>query len=55
MRVCFQVLIFFNKYFMEVTDNYGKLVIDNRVHSKDITKKVFWYKAKETPEFKWVS
>ena len=42
----------FQQIFMEVTDNYGVLVIDNRVHSKDITKKVFWYKAKETPEFK---
>lgn len=27
------------------------MVINNRVRSTDITKKVFWYKAKKTPPF----
>ena len=38
----------FQQVFSDVTENYGCMVIDNRVHSKDITKKVFWYKAKVT-------
>ena len=41
----------FEKVFSEITQNYGVMVIDNRVHSTDITEKVFWYKAKETPRF----
>ena len=42
----------FQQVFTEVTDNYGCMVIDNRVRSKNITDKVFWYKAKKVPEFK---
>ena len=42
----------FQQVFLDVTENYGCMVIDNRVHSKDITKKVFWYKAKIAPQFK---
>jgi hypothetical protein len=41
----------FQKVFSEITQDYGVMVIDNRVHSTDITQKVFWYKAKETPKF----
>ena len=41
----------FQQVFLELTENYGCMVINNRVHSKDITEKVFWYKAKDTPEF----
>lgn len=41
----------FEKVFTEITQNYGVMVIDNRVHSTDITEKVYWYKAKETPKF----
>ncbi|ULY68517.1 putative VV A32-like packaging ATPase [Chlorella virus XW01] len=41
----------FEKVFSDITQNYGVMVIDNRVHSTDITEKVFWYKAKETPKF----
>lgn len=41
----------FQQIFLNITDNYGCMVIDNRVHSKDITNKVFWYKAKDTPPF----
>jgi hypothetical protein len=41
----------FQQVFLDLTENYGCMVINNRVHSKDITEKVFWYKAKETPQF----
>jgi hypothetical protein len=41
----------FQQVFLELTENYGCMVINNMVHSKDITEKVFWYKAKDTPEF----
>jgi len=42
----------FQQVFTELTENFGCMVINNRIHSKNITDKVFWYKAKETPEFK---
>jgi len=35
----------FQQVFTELTDNYGCMVINNRVHSKNIEDKVFWYKA----------
>ena len=35
----------FDQVFMQVTDNYGVMVINNRLRSNDIRKKVFWYKA----------
>jgi|SaaInlV_150m_DNA_4_1039716.scaffolds.fasta_scaffold05046_2 hypothetical protein len=38
----------FDQVFLQVTDNYGVMVINNRLRSTDITKKVFWYKAKKT-------
>jgi len=41
----------FEQVFMQVTDDYGCMVIDNRLRSTDITKKVFWYKAKKTSTF----
>jgi hypothetical protein len=41
----------FQQVFLDLTENYGCMVINNRVHSKDITEKVFWYKAKDTPDF----
>ncbi len=41
----------FQQVFLDLTENYGCMVINNRVHSKDITEKVFWYRAKETPNF----
>ena len=41
----------FQQVFLDLTENYGCMVINNRVHSKDITEKVFWYKARETPNF----
>ena len=42
----------FQQVFSTVTENYGCMVINNRVHSKNITDKVFWYKAKPVPDFK---
>jgi|UniRef100_A0A6C0IVY8 hypothetical protein len=42
----------FKQVFTEVTQNYGIMVINNRVHSTNITDKVFWYKAKTAPKFK---
>lgn len=42
----------FKQVFAEVTQNYGIMVINNRVHSTNITEKVFWYKAKQVPKFK---
>ncbi len=42
----------FQQVFSDITDNYGIMVINNRVHSKNITDKVFWYKAKNVPTFR---
>lgn len=42
----------FKQVFTEITQNYGIMVINNRVHSTVITDKVFWYKAKTAPKFK---
>jgi hypothetical protein len=42
----------FQQVFSELTENFGMMVINNRVHSKNITDKVFWYKAKNTPNFR---
>jgi|UniRef100_A0A6C0DAA5 hypothetical protein len=42
----------FQQVFNEITEDYGCMVINNRIHSKNITDKVFWYKAKPTPSFK---
>jgi hypothetical protein len=47
----FPTFAIFEQVFSEVTENYGMMVIDNRVHSKNITEKVYWYKAKDVPEF----
>jgi hypothetical protein len=41
----------FQQVFNDITENYGIMVIDNRVHSKNLTDKVFWYKAKKVPNF----
>ena len=37
----------FDQVFLQVTDDYGVMVINNRLRSTDIRKKVFWYKAKK--------
>ena len=41
----------FQQVFSDLTENYGMMVINNRVHSKNITDKVFWYRAKPVPTF----
>lgn len=35
----------FEQVFSELTDDYGCMVINNRIHSKNLEDKVFWYKA----------
>ena len=47
----FPNLQIFEQVFSEITDNFGVMVIDNRIHSKNIADKVYWYRAKEVPEF----
>ena len=42
----------FNDAFTILTEDYGCMVINNKKHTTDITEKVFWFKAKETPNFK---
>lgn len=42
----------FQQVFTDITEDYGILVINNRIHSKNITDKVFWYKAKKIGSFK---
>lgn len=42
----------FQQVFSDITEHYGVMVIDNRVHSKNITDKVYWYKAKTVPTFR---
>ena len=37
----------FQTVFNKLTDNYGCMVIDNKVKSKKITDKIFWYKSKD--------
>jgi hypothetical protein len=41
----------FQQVFNEITEDYGVMVINNRIHSKNITDKIFWYKAKPVPDF----
>lgn len=42
--------IFF-QVFEQITDDYGCMVINNRLRSSDIYQKVFWYKAKKRDKF----
>ena len=41
----------FQRVFDECTENFGCMVINNKIHSKEIEEKVFWFKAKKTPTF----
>lgn len=41
----------FKKVFIAVTDNYACMVLNSQVKSKEITEKVFWYKAKVHEKF----
>jgi hypothetical protein len=42
----------FEQVFAQVTSDYGCMVINNRIKTTDLTKKVFWFKAKKVPDFK---
>lgn len=42
----------FEQVFLQVTDNYGCMVINNRLRSSDLKLKVFWFKAKNRSSFK---
>jgi len=42
----------FDQVFSQVTDNYGCMVLDNRIRSADIQKKVFYFKSRQTPHFR---
>ena len=44
----------FNDAFTVLTEDFGCMVINNKIHTTDITEKVFWFKAKETPRFTMV-
>ena len=49
----FPKLDLFEQVFLQVTNDYGCMVINNRIKTIDITKKVFWFKAKlNIPSFK---
>ena len=41
----------FDQVFAQVTENYGCMVINNRIKTPDITKKIFWYRSSKTDEF----
>jgi len=41
----------FQQVFNEVTTDYGCLVINNKIHSKNIDEKVFWFKATPVSDF----
>ena len=41
----------FNDAFSILTEDFGCMVINNKIHTTDITQKVFWFKAKEAPRF----
>ena len=41
----------FEQVFLQVTNNYGCLVINNRIKTSDLTKKVFWFKARKISNF----
>ena len=42
----------FDQVFLQVTDSYGAMVINNRLRSSELKKKVFWYKAETRSDFK---
>lgn len=48
----FPKLDLFEQVFAQVTQDYGCMVINNRIKTNDLTKKVFWFKAKKTDDFK---
>ena len=47
----FPSLDIFEQVFSQLTANYGCMIINNKCRDPDITKKIFWYKAKERKNF----
>ena len=47
----FRTFDLFDQVFTQVTDNYGCMVLNNRLRSSDIKKKVFWFRAHVPPKF----
>lgn len=41
----------FEQIFAQVTKDYGVMVINNNIKSTNFLDKIFWYKAKKTPNF----
>ena len=41
----------FRSVFLNITDDYGAMVLNSQVKSKEITDKVFWYKAGKNDSF----
>jgi hypothetical protein len=41
----------FRQVFLQITENYGCMVINNQIQTRDLTKKVFFYRSKEVPKF----
>ena len=42
----------FEQVFLQITADFGCMVINQRIKTTDISKKVFWFKAKKVPNFK---
>ena len=42
----------FEQIFLEVTQNYGCLVINNTIKTSDITQRLFWFRARKLSDFK---
>lgn len=40
----------FQQVFLDVTEDYGCMVINNRKHTKHIEEKVFWYRARDSKD-----
>lgn len=48
----FKTFDLFDQVFSQVTDDYGCMVLNNRLRSTDVKKKVFWFKANVPGDFK---
>ena len=42
----------FNQIFTQITNDFGCMVINNKIKTDDVQKKVFWYKAEKKDDFK---
>ena len=41
----------FENLFMQITDDYGTMIIDNSSNTRDLNERIFWYKAKSKSNF----